>query len=344
MNGSENGFAGALFFSLIALGAILKIDDVAGLAVAAVSAIAAATSVRRAIINAAEAAEDDHQRIEIQFQQLRQKINEGYTATAEAMNAVTETSNALQENLQGIRSRLAGLDNLTALTETVSAVGAALKSIEDSNASTEINVRRLGEKFSDVANAVEKNSETVNELSKNISADFEKLQKVGEENKSAIQTEVKLLGVVGQLLKNPATVKNLETLQTSLDEVKDKLQVIEEIKNSFDAAQEKSAELVRLVGEIASQNNTVVEATSNLENATLDSADSFKAVGKQIVTGTENLTSMFDDVRKELSTLTKKLDAYNGLTRATLEQYSNLTEQDVRILEKISERINAGRK
>lgn len=344
MNGSENGFAGALFFSLIALGAILKIDDVAGLAVAAVSAIAAATSVRRAIINAAEAAEDDHQRIEIQFQQLRQKINEGYTATAEAMNAVTETSNALQENLQGIRSRLAGLDNLTVLTETVSAVGAALKSIEDSNASTEINVRRLGEKFSDVANAVEKNSETVNELSKNLSADFEKLQKVGEENKSAIQTEVKLLGVVGQLLKNPATVKNLETLQTSLDEVKDKLQVIEEIKNSFDAAQEKSAELVRLVGEIASQNNTVVEATANLENATLDSADSFKAVGKQIVTGTENLTSMFDDVRKELSTLTKKLDAYNGLTRATLEQYSNLTEQDVRILEKISERINAGRK
>ena len=344
MNGSENGFAVTLFFSLIALGAILKIDDVAGLAIAAVSSMAAAAALRRAIINAAEAAEDDHQRIEIQFQQLRQKINEGYTATAEAMNAVTETSESLQENLQGIRSRLASLDNLSALSETVSAVGAALKSIEDSNASTEINVRRLGEKFSDVANAVEKNSETVNELSKNLSADFEKLQKVGEENKSAIQTEVKLLGVVGQLLKNPATIKNLETLQTSLDEVKEKLQIIEEIKNSFDAAQEKSAELVRLAGEIANQNNTVVEATSNLENATLNSAENFKEVGKTIVTGTENLTAMFDDVRKELSTLTKKLDAYNGLTRATLEQYSNLTEQDVRILEKISERMNAGRK
>ena len=119
---------------------------------------------------------------------------------------------------------------------------------------------------------------------------------------------------------------------------------IEEIKNSFDAAQEKSAELVRLAGEIANQNNTVVEATSNLENATLNSAENFKEVGKTIVTGTENLTAMFDDVRKELSTLTKKLDAYNGLTRATLEQYSNLTEQDVRILEKISERMNAGRK
>ncbi len=344
MNGSENGFAGALFFSLVSLGAILKIDDIIGLIVAVISAVAAATFLRRALTNAADAAEEDHQRIEIQFQQLRQKINEGYGTTAEAMSAVTETSNLLQENLQGIRSRLATLDNLSALSETIAAIGASIKSIEDSSASTEINVRRLGEKFSDVANSVEKNSETMNELSKSFSADFQKLQEIGEENKSSLQTSVKLLGVVGQLLKVPAFAKDFEKISDSIDELGNKLQVIEELKKSFDAAQEETSELVRIAGEISSQNLSVVEATTNLENATLDSADNFKEVGKKIVSGTENLTAMFDDVRKELSTLTKKLDAYNGLTRATLEQYSNLTEQDVRILEKISERINAGRK
>ena len=344
MNGSENGFAGALFFSLIAVGAILKIDDVAGLAVAVVSAMAAATCLRRALVKAADAAEEDHQRIEIQFQQLRQKINEGYSTTAEAMSAITETSNTLQENLQGIRSRLAALDNLNALAETVSAVGASVKSIEDSSASTEINIRRLGEKFSDVANATEKNSQTVGELSKTFSTELQKIHSLGEENKSSLQTATKLLGVVGQLLKNPSFVKNFETLQNSVEELGNKLQTVDELKNSFDATQEKISELVRLVEEITNQNQSVVDATSSLEKATLDSADNFREVGKQIVTGTENLTTMFDDVRHELSSLTKKLDAYNGLTRATLEQYSNLTEQDVRLLEKISERINAGRK
>ena len=344
MNGSENGFAGALFFSLLSFGAILKFDDIFGLAVAAGCAVVAATLLRRALVNAADAAEEDHQRIEIQFHQLRQKINEGYGATAEAMTAITETSNTLQENLQGIRSRLATLDNLSSLAETVSAVGASMKSIEDSSASTEINIRRLGEKISDVANATEKNSETVAELSKslaelskNLSADFQKLQELGTENKSSLQTVVKLLGVIGQLLKTPAFAKDFEKISASIEELGNKLQVIEELKES-------TAELVRITGDISGQNTSVVEATKNLENATLDSADNFKEVGKQIVTGTENLTSMFDDVRKELSTLTKKLDAYNGLTRATLEQYSNLTEQDVRILEKISERMNAGRK
>ena len=306
--------------------------------------MAAAIFLRRGFIQAANAAEDDHQRIEIQFQQLRQKINEGYGATTDAMNAVTEVSNSLQENLQGIRSRLAALDNLTAIAETTSAVGASMKSLEDSSASTEINVRRLGEKFSDVANAVEKNSETVNELSKNLSADFKKIQTSGDENKSSLQTAVKLLGVVGQLLKNPAFAKDIEKLQNSIDNIGTKIEILDELKNSFEENKTKISELIEIAGEISNQNVALVAAAGNVENASTDSAENFREVGKQIVTGTENLTSMFDDVRKELSTLTKKLDAYNGLTRATLEQYSNLTEQDVRILEKISERINAGRK
>ena len=172
MNGSENGFAGTLFFSLISIGLLLKVEEVTGLAVAAICAIAAATCLRRAILQMETAAEDDHQRIEIQFQQLRQKINEGYSATTHAMNAITDTSETLQENLQEIRSRLSELENLTTIAETASAMGSAMKSVEDTNATIEINVRRLSEKLSDVANAVEKNSETINNLSKNMSTEI----------------------------------------------------------------------------------------------------------------------------------------------------------------------------
>jgi|GEM_PF-2219419 len=344
MNGSENGFAGTLFFSLIAIGALLKLEDVAAIAIAALCAVAAATCLRRAILQMEMATEDDHQRIEVQFQQLRQKINEGYGATTHAMNAITDVSENLQENLQGVTSKLSALENLSTLTETASAMGAAMKSVEDTNASTEINVRRLSEKLSDVANAVEKNSETINALSKNLSADMEKLQTLGEDSKSVIQTGVKLVQVVGQMLKNPPFTKDLEKLETSLDALSTKVDMLNELKKSLDSSQEVAVELVRIVGEISNQNMSVIEAVAHMENATIDSADNFKGVGKQIVTSTDNLTTMFDDVRRELTTLTKKIDAYNGLARATLEQYSNLTDQDVKILERLTEKINGGGK
>ena len=344
MNGSENGFAGTLFFSLIAIGALLKLEEMLGLTVAAICAVAAATCLRRAILQMEMATEDDHQRIEVQFQQLRQKINEGYSATTHAMNAITDVSETLQENLQGVTSRLEALDNLTALAETASAIGAAMKSVEDTNASTEINVRRLSEKLSDVANAVEKNSETINALSKNMSADMEKLQTLGEDTKSIIQTGVKLVQVVGQMLKNPPFTKDLEKLETSLEGVSTKVDMLNELKKSLDASQKLTTELVRMLGELSNQNMSMIEAVAHMENATVDSAENFKGVGQQIVTSTNNLTTMFDDVRHELTTLTKKLDAYNGLARATLEQYSNLTEQDVRILERLTGKINGGKK
>lgn len=344
MNGSENGFAGTLFFSLIAVGAILKIEDAAGLAVAAICAIAAATCLRRAILQKEMATEDDHQRIEIQFQQLRQKINEGYSATTHAMNAITDTSEVLQENLQEIRTRLASLENLTSIAETASAMGSAMKSVEDTNATIEINVRRLSEKLSDVANAVEKNSETINNLSKNMSTDLQKLAELGEEHKNALQTEIKLVQVVGQMLKNPGFVKNLETMQTSVDGLSEKVNTLGELKKSLEVSHEKSAELIGIVGEISNQNMSMIKAISQMENVTLASAKNFKNVGDEMVKGMENLTSMFDDVRQDLGTLTKKLDAYNGLARATLDQYTNLTEQDVRILERISEKFSSGRK
>ena len=44
MNGSANGFAGALFFSLVAIGVILAIGDIIGWGIGAVSAIFAAIS------------------------------------------------------------------------------------------------------------------------------------------------------------------------------------------------------------------------------------------------------------------------------------------------------------
>ena len=113
MNGSENCYAGALFFALISLGAILKVDDVFGWLIGAGCALLAAISLRRAMVKAAQAVEEDHQRMEIQFQQLRSKVIETSEANITAMNSVNDAAKLIQENMEVIRVRLAELDNLT---------------------------------------------------------------------------------------------------------------------------------------------------------------------------------------------------------------------------------------
>lgn len=147
MNGSENGYAGALFFALMSFGALLKFDDLVGWSIGAGCAILAAISLRFALIKSAQAVEEDHQRMEIQFQQLRSKIIEVSAVSIEAMNSVNDAAKLVQENLQVIRVRLAELDNLTHLAEDSqelrSAAATLNSTLEQLNAATETNKELL---------------------------------------------------------------------------------------------------------------------------------------------------------------------------------------------------------
>ena len=185
MGGSEDNFAGALFLSLMSLGAFLKLDDLIGWFSGAVFAILAAASLRRALSKAAQATEDDYQRIEIQFQQLRNKINETSAVTAEAMDSVNAAAQLVQENLQVIRVRLAELDNLTQIAENSKALNATIGG--------------FGE-----------NSSALN-------SELEKLNAIAAANKASLQTILKLLQLVAQLLNNQPYAKDLEKINSSVE-------------------------------------------------------------------------------------------------------------------------------
>lgn len=310
MNGSANGFAGALFFSLVSIGIILAVEGVIGWIIGGLSAMFAAVSLRRALIQAAEAAEEDHQRIEIQFQQLRHKVGESSSSNSLAMNSISEISGTVQENLHGMRSRLAALDNLQTIAETNSAIGAALKNIEDNTKQ-----RPTSEKsFTELGEKLEKNFVILKKLSEGI----EKICTIEETNKTALQANVKLLQALGQILKTPSFAKDLE-------KISEKINLLDEMQKTLSESHTAVTALVKISADMSKNN-------SKLEN--------FGEVSEKIVSSAENLTEMFGDVKKEISELTKKIEAYNGLTKATLDQYSNLTEQDVRILERIAEKVN----
>ena len=328
MNGSANGFAGALFFSLVAIGVILATGDIIGWGIGAVSALFAAISLRSAFIQSAEAAEEDHQRIEIQFQQLRQKVGENSSSNSSMamVQSMSEISETVQDNLHGMRSRLSALDNLQVIAETNSAIGAALKNIEDNTKLTEQSLQNVAEKISESSSEIQK-------VSKGLAKNLETLCTLGENNKATLQTGIKLMQVFGQILKNPAFAKDIEKLASTTEKIIEKTELLGDVSKNLSESKTEIAALSKILEEISEKN-------SKMETSTIDSAESFKVVGEKIISTNENLAEMLDGMRKEVSALTKKIEAYNGLTKATLDQYSNLTEQDIRILEKIAEKVN----
>lgn len=296
MNGSENWYAGAMFFALISLGALLKLDDIIGLAVGAASAIFAAISLRRALAKSALAAEEDHQRMEIQLQQLRSKIMETSTVSVEAMSSVneamtsiTETVHLLQDNLQVIRVRLAELDNLTSLAKSAEEIQSRIaelnnltllvKNSEDINAQLVKNAEDVNAQLSELSNLTPlvKNVEAINEAissmdenSSALNAELEKIavtlqtqeqaapelldelkklnaaEKISAEN---LQTVLKLLQVIGQMMKTPTYSKDFEALKTSSD-----------------ATHKELSELVKINGELSKNFTTTIEDLTKLNS------------------------------------------------------------------------------
>ena len=217
MNGSENGYAGALFFALISLGALLKIDDAAGLIVGAVCALLAAVSLRRALVKTAQANEEDHQRIEIQLQQLRSKFGETSSTNVEAMNSVSDAAQVLQENMQVIRVRLAELDNLTQLAKSAEDIRLTIAGMDENSAALNAEL----EKILLAVQAQEKPSDAPPELESIavLADELKKLNAIEETNKASLQTVLKLLQLIGQMLKSPTYAKDLEKINSAMEKL-----------------------------------------------------------------------------------------------------------------------------
>lgn len=230
MNGSENGYAGALFFALMSLAALFKFEDALGWLVGAVFAILSAICLRVALIKSAQAVEEDHQRLEIQFQQLRNKVGEVAAVNVESMDSIVDAAKLAQENLQVIRVRLAELDNLTQIAED----SQKLRSIVTNPKENFSMINSELEKLSAIAVDIRENLKTIhptklddfNQPSPNFSelnSELKRLNVIEDVNKANLQTILKLLQVVAQLLNNKPYSKDLEKINSSLAALAEKI-------------------------------------------------------------------------------------------------------------------------
>ena len=382
---NENTTAGALFFALLSIAALMKLDPLvevegAGLVLSVIFAIISAFFVKKSIMQAAITQEENHQRLEIQFQQLRQKLGGDTDSNEEVIRAIDNSSDRIEEELQVIRDKLTGLDTLTQIAESNEELKITLTSfVKDSKNNQEL-LKKMVENSDAEAKlikiTVEKMSnyeEKLNILEEN----SKKLTELTESSQTTVQTGLKLMQVIGQMLKAPAFAKDLtqlgksmetlnermskleqldkleilERLETKLEtldklETLEKLNTLEEMKTSLIDVTEKLSDLQALKDTVNDSGQSMTTSVDNLGEIN-------KNINEEVVKTTENLANLISSVKKssiditaaikamqdDVSKLTTKIDAYNGLMKSALEQYSTLSEQDVKVLEKIAEKI-----
>ena len=349
MNGSENSYASALFFTLITLGALLKIDDVTSYAIGAGAAILAAVSLRHALNKSAQATEENHQRMEVQFQQLRTKIIEASSASTTAMNSLNVVTKLLQDNLKTIREQSTSLDSLINLVKGFDEINLTLASLEKNftalnveleknfsalNAELEKNFSALNagleENFSALNAGLEKNSSTLNaELEENFSAiniglekistaiqsqekfsDSEGLKKliaVEEMNKANLQSVLKILNFVLQIMKTPAYSKSLDKINSTIEKLAAQ-------KNP--TYTEELAEINSAIKELIAQaenNSTYPEGLDALKISADDANKNLSELVRINGALSRSFTTTLDDLRLDMVKLAARLEEINTL-------------------------------
>ena len=319
MNGSENGYAGALFFALISLGAVLKIEDlITGGAICAGGALLAAICLRRALNRSAQAAEEDHQRMEIQFQQLRAKIVETSAATIDAMNSLGDVTQLLRDNLKIIREQSATMEDLIGIIKNAESVNSLVASLEENSAAQNAALEKIFDAIQsqDIKNAesinslvacIDENSAAQNAALEKISValqsntdELKKLAATAEINKANLQNVSKNLHAVAQSPK-VSYAKDLEKINAALEKLGANGTAVD-LKNSVEVANKNLAALVKI--------------NSNLSRS---------------------VTTTLDNLRFEVVKLSNRLESINGVPS---DSQTPLTAEDLDLLKKIVAKIN----
>ena len=285
MNGSENSYASALFFAIVSLGALLKIDDVTSYAIGAGAAILAAISLRNALIKSAQAAEENHQRMEVQFQQLRTKIIEASSASTTAMTSLSDVTKLLQDNLKTIREQSTSLDILINLVKDAKSITSLVASVEENSVALNVELEKISaaiqsqEKFSD-------------------SAELKKLIELEETNKANLQSVLKTLQSVSQIMKVPAYTKSFEQINSALEKL----------------AAQKNPSYTKELAEIHS-------AIANLDALKISAVDANKNLAELVKLNgalSRSFTTTLDDLRLDMVKLSARLDELNDLINQKL--------------------------
>lgn len=333
MDNSENCFAGALFFTLVSVGTFLKVDDVAiSVAIGIISALIASIFLKMGVNRAADEADEAHQQLSNEIRRLNQnQATTDYSSETHhnaQMAAVNEVADAIRDHFKVLQTSLTDLKILAEISATNKAIHAKLDNLDVKARSEEIEValRKL-------ADNLNRTNDAITALSESMAEDFKKLSGISAASGATAEE-------ILSELKESSNADDFAKVNESVATLIEKVDVLADLKGLVEKSGADVNILMQVSKNISVQNQKFVEIAANAENSVRNTMTKFEGVGVTFAATTRSLTKLFDDMDRDIIKLTDKFDTYNGLMRATLEQYSNLTDQDVTILEKIAEKIN----
>lgn len=319
MNGKDGSAAMAVFFALLSIGLLLKLDDVMmSCGGAAVCAAFSALMTKRSILHSSGEFEDVYQRLEAQIHQLRSKLGGDQVKQLETQTRL----------LDKISSKIGDIDSGDHTNQLSDELKAALEQLIEAQKALPSEIAKISARIDDQIDQSRSNAETI---TKELSGVSEKFTELSAQNaqlveklealNSVITTGVKLVQVMGQLMKNPPVAKDVTHLAETVDGVNEKLMAVEKLE------------------QLEQIHNTIIENGKSVDEVMNGVRENMMGMTFQFDKSLSGFGDMINGLTAEVEKLVERIDAYNGLTKATLEQYSMLTEQDVRILEDLTRKL-----
>lgn len=319
MNGKDGSAAMAVFFALLSVGLLLKLDDVMmSCGGAAVCAAISALMTKKSILHSSGEFEDVYQRLEAQIHQLRSKLGGDQVKQLETQTRL----------LDGINTKIRNLDSGDRNNQLSDELKTALEQLIEAQKALPSEIAKISARIDDQIDQSRTNAET---LTKELTGVSEKFTSLTEQNaqlveklealNSVITTGVKLVQVMGQLMKNPPVAKDITHLAETVDGVNEKLMAVEKLE------------------QLEQIHNTIIENGKSVDEVMNGVRENMMGMTFQFDKSLSGFGDMINGLTAEVEKLVERIDAYNGLTKATLEQYSMLTEQDVRILEELTRKL-----
>lgn len=231
MSGGENFFAGALFFSLVTFGTIIKIDGIEGLALGVVGAFLAGLFLRQALSQMFENSEEKQHKFELQMQELKKLSDDSKSnASTSSVLKVAEISALVNQTLQDFEKRIAEWENVS---ETNAAIVEAIKKVEENTSAMCFTLKTLADVMP-------------NEL--------QKISAAENLNRQTLLTASNILQTIDNLLKKPDFQKEISELASVNAEV------LNQNKNLTDAAKN----LNEAVDNLKAISDQLLTSTANL--------------------------------------------------------------------------------
>ncbi|MBR4904259.1 MAG: hypothetical protein IKZ53_06280 [Selenomonadaceae bacterium] len=241
------------------------------------------------------------------------------------MNSLNDVTQLLQENLQLMNGKQTEFDNLMNLSKSVDTINSTINRLEEDSAALHNELEKIPAVLSSELEKIPTAFFAHEKIS--YVEEFHALLEIEDTNRTNLQTALKILHAIAQMIKNSPHIQELEKINASIEGFNAK-NTLDALKISVEDVQKNLAELVNVNSELLKNFATTFEQfniqvdTSDMQKNLTELVNINSEFSKNLATNFEQLNSKIDasDAQKNLAALVKINSEFSKKFAETFEQ------------------------